>query len=231
MTRRITVIPPQATEERPPFDSWLPGQGLLQETVVLAVMVFVAGELVLLGAAYLVMPLADAALFTLGAAPLVAALAALVALALAAYRVLRFERRERRHMALLDAQVEAVWRQLQEEVAQVRPQVKGGVRDDRHWNRLAYEILRRYYDTLARTGSREAAGRAISREACVEAGLCNQKEWNVVNQLLIKRGIRAGRKRYLQPPTFEAAWRTWQEKGAHASGWIIDPQGDWIPKE
>lgn len=230
MTRRVIVIPSQATEERPAFDSWLPGRGLLQESVALAGIVFVAGEMLLLGITYLVMPLADAALATLAAAPVVAALAALVALVLALYRVLRFERRERRHMALLDAQVEAAWRELQEAMPAARVPT-GGIRDDRYWDRLAYEILRRYYATLARTRSREAAARAISRDVCVQAGLCNQKEWNVVNQLLVKRGIRAGRKRYLRPRTFDEAWRIWQEKSAGVHRWIFDEQGDMIPQE
>lgn len=229
MTRRITVMPPQNPDE-PVFDSWLPGRGLLQESIALAGIVFAASEMIVLGVAYLAMPLVDAALFTLAVAPVTAALAALIALALAVYRVLRFERRERRYLALLDAQVEEVWRRLEEEEPAFRMAADENVRDDRYWDRLAYEIISRYYDTLARTGNRKAAAQAISRDACVRAGLCNQKEWNIVNQLLIKRGIRDGRKRYLRPRTRDEAWRLWKEKASARHGWKVDGVY-WIPKE
>lgn len=132
-------------------------------------------------------------------------------------------------MALLDAQVEEVWRRLEppgEEAG--RP---GRVaRDDlRYWDRLAYEVLRRYYAVLQRTGDPAQAVQAISRRACVRAGLCTQTDWNELNRLFQARGIRG--KRRLLPPTFEEAWRLWLEGGERSSGWYVREDGTWVPKE
>ena len=226
MGRRI-VVTPMETAGEPRFDSWLPGEGLLEESLALAAIVFVLGEIVVLGVSYLFMSLADAAVTTVSAAPIVAALAAMLALFLAFYRVLRFERRERRYMQFLDYQLDALMAEEDDEPVEAAP----NVRDTKYWDRLAFTLMRRYYDTLNRTRSREAAARAISRDACVKAGLCNQKEWNVVNRLFVARGLRRGRKRGLTPRTFDEAWRLWQAKSAEVSGWYVDEHGDWIPKE
>ena len=230
MRRRITITSPQSVPEEVAFDSWLPGQGLLQESIALAGIIFVAGEIIVLGVAYLAVPLADAVLFTLAAAPVMAALAALIALALAVYRVLRFERRERRHIALLDARVEEAWRWLEPPVAEETAGSGRVARDDlRYWDRLAYEVLRRYYTVLDRTGDPARAVQAISRRACVGDGLCTQGDWNELNRLLQARGIRG--KRRLRPTTFEEAWRMWQEGERKKGGWYVREDGVWVPKE
>ena len=234
MGRRIVVMPPQAEVEQKSFDSWLPGQGLLEESLALAGIIFVAGEVLIFGVAYVALPLGEAAMTTVALMPLVAALAAFVALALAVYRVLRYERRERRHLAMMDLQVEHLRRQVFPNGGNTTgpepPVAHDVVSDGRRWSQIAYEMLRRYYDTLARTGSREAAARAMSRDVMVRAGVCHQKEWNIVNRLLIKRGIRHGRKRVLRPRTFEEAWAIWQQTHAHPPGWYVTDDGMWVPK-
>ncbi len=231
MGRRIVMTPPAPDAEKHIFDSpYLPGQGLLQESLYLALIVFGAGMLLLFVPLYLTMPLLEAVLVTVEAVPLVAALSALVALIMAVYRALRYERRERRYMRMMDYQLEQMRREFEDRDTYV--DMAGGQEvDSRRWDRLAYDLLRRYYDTLARTGSREAAARAMSRDACVREGICTQKEWNIVNSLLVGRGLRDGRRRVLIPRTFDEAWRIWQEKSALVSGWYVDDDGMWIPKE
>ena len=226
MTRRIMVMPPQTSGEEV-FDSWLPGRGLLQESIALAGIVFVAGEIMLLGAAYLVLPLTDAVLVALAAAPVVAAFAALVALVLALYRVLRFERRERRYMWFLDHQLRRMVEG--EEPMDTTSSLKAGRYDEKYWDRLAYEVLRRYYTVLERTGDPAQAVQAISRRACVQDGLCTQADWNELNRLLKARGIRG--KRFLRPKTFDEAWAIWQERSAQVNGWYVRQDGTWVPKE
>jgi len=232
VARRVIVMPSQADSEERAFDSWLPGEGLLQESLALAGIVFIALEVVLFAVAYLVQPLSEAVVTTLGAAPLVAALAAVIALVLAVYRVLRYERRERRHMALLDAQVEEAWRRLPPEEEQdtpLRHPIAVQPSDIHYWDGLAYEVLRRYYTVLSRTGDPNRAVTAISRRVIVKEGLCSQPDWNELNRLLQERGIRG--KRYLIPKTFEEAWRLWRARSAQVSGWYVREDGVWVPKE
>ena len=204
------------------------GWMLLSESAQVARALFLALVLLGGGAAKIFLPWKEAGLLTLTLiAPAALVAAVLVWLGLVTYRALWFERRERRYMRFLDHQLDA----LMGEEDEGDVEVVLNVRDTRYWDRLAFTLLRRYYDTLNRTRSREAAARAISRDACVKAGLCNQKEWNVVNRLLVARGLRRGRKRGLIPRTFDEAWRIWQQKSAEVSGWYIDEDGDWIPKE
>ena len=214
-------------EARDRFFDAPPGWMLLSESGAVARALFFALVLLGGGVAKILLPWKKALLLTLTlTVPASLVVAVLVWLGLVAYRTLWFERRERRYMQFLDFQLEAL---MGEEEGPVETVSNG--RDTRYWDKLAFTLLRRYYETLNRTGSREAAARAISRDACVKAGLCNQKEWNVVNRLLVARGLRRGRKRGLTPRTFDEAWRLWQEKGGEVSGWYIDEEGDWIPKE
>ena len=238
MSRRITVMTPDMSDvEERPFDSWLPGQGLLQESIALALIIMVAGEVIIFGLAYPLLPPVEVLSLTLDLFPLVAALAALIALVLAVYRVLRYERREKRHLEMMDLQVEHLRRQVYPDGDEGVPPVAGQpathdvVSDGRRWNRIAYEMLRRYYGTLRRTGSREAAARAMSRDVMVQAGVCTQREWNIVNQLLIRRGIRHGRKRFLRAATFDEAWGIWRRAQANPPGWYVTDDGYWVPKE
>jgi len=57
-------------------------------------------------------------------------------------------------------------------------------------------IMRRHYD-----------GQKITRESCVNDGVCNFAEWNTINNLMTKRGIRKGRG--IAPPTFRDAVEIW----------------------
>ena len=230
MNRRIVVMPPQAEAEQKPFDSWLPGQGLLEESLALAGIIFAAGEVLIFGLTYVVLPLNEAAMTTVALMPLVAALAAFVALALAVYRVLRYERRERRHLAMMDLQVEHLRRQVEdtgERLTGTRfAEHESGTR---YWDQLAYEMLKRYYSVLQRTGDPNQAVHAISRRVCVKDGVCTQTDWNELNRLLQTRGIRG--KRFLIPKTFEEAWQLWQEHSLQVSGWYVRDDGVWVPKE
>ncbi len=205
-----------------------PGRMLLAESGAVARALFIALTLLGAAAAKVVLPWKEVGLLTLTLiAPAALVVAVLVWLGMVLYRALWFERRERRYMQFLDVQLDALMEEEDEGDAEVVP----NVRDTKYWDRLAFTLLQRYYETLNRTRSREAAARAISREACVREGICNQKEWNVVNRLLVARGLRRGRKRGLIPRTFEEAWRIWQEKSAQTNRWYIDDHGDWIPRE
>ncbi len=229
MGRRIVMTPPAPDAEKHIFDSpYLPGQGLLQESLYLALIVFGAGMLLLFVPLYLTMPLLEAVLVTVEAVPLVAALSALVALIMAVYRALRYERRERRYMRMMDYQLEQMRREFETRETYVSAAEKQEV-DSRRWDRLAYEVLKRYYSVLQRTGDPNQAVHAISRRVCVSEGLCTQADWNELNRLLQTRGIRG--KRFLIPKTFEEAWQLWQEHNLQVSGWYVRDDGVWVPKE
>ncbi len=250
MSRRITLVPappplnrqplppssqvsrvhrPWTSDARDGFFDAPPGWVLLAESSAVARAFFIA--VIVLGAvlAKLFLPWQKTALLTLTfIVPSALALATLLWLTLVLYRALWFERRERRYMLWLDYHLD---RLIAEQDTEEPQRAVTNVRDTRYWDQLAFVILQRYYYTLTQTGSREAAARAISRDVCVSAGLCNQKEWNVVNRLLVARGLRRGRKRGLTPHSLDEAWRIWQQKSAEVSGWYIDEHGDWIPRE
>jgi len=98
--------------------------------------------------------------------------------------------------------------------------------DDRHEQRepnaakidlIARRILTRYY-----------AGQSITRDACTAEGVCNFSEWNQVNDLLKKRGLRRGHK--VTAANFAEAWAAWLEVNTKATRFrFVD--GEPVPAE
>lgn len=78
----------------------------------------------------------------------------------------------------------------------------------------AVVYLRRYY----------AAGE-LSRDVWMKHGL-SKDVWDQVNTLMVKRGIRHGRRSELVPATFADAWLTWCDGKLKSRSWSVKDDGD-----
>ncbi len=228
MRRRYVIVPDVPDEMDSPL---IPGHGLLQETVATAVIVFCGLVLAELGFGISFMSLGKAVGFAIKLLGLDLGVAALFAVVLAVYRTLRHEREERLRLEEIYRRWEREdweWEKLTavEEEDVERAQAELAEADVDY---IARQILKRYYATLEATGDPAKAVSAISRRACVKAGICNQPQWNLVNHLLQVRGIRDGR--YLKPRTFAEAWGMWVEGRAKTRRWGVNSRGEWVPLE
>ena len=228
MRRRYLVVPPVKEEFDSPF---IPGHGLLQETVATAVIVFCGLALAELGFGTTLMPVARALGLTVRLLGLDLGIAAIFAVALAVYRTFRHEREEKiRREEILRQWEREDWEwekltRVEEEDAE-RAQAELAEADIDY---IARQLLKRYYATLEATGDPAKAVTAISRRACVKVGICNQPQWNLVNHLLQTRGIRDGR--YLKPQSFAEAWGLWVEGRAKTRRWGVNSRGEWVSLE
>lgn len=88
---------------------------------------------------------------------------------------------------------------------------------------IAFEILQRHF-----------FGQSTTRHACtVDAKLCSQADWNLINQVFLSIGLKRGYK--LTPgDTLEEAWATWAKRVKLADEDILvrkGPQLQWKPIE
>jgi len=73
---------------------------------------------------------------------------------------------------------------------------------------LAKWYIQRYFE-----------GKSITRQACIKAGW-SKPEWDHINDLMVKRGIRDGRKPKLKQETPEAALLAWNEGDMKSRKWV-----------
>jgi uncharacterized membrane protein YqjE len=78
-------------------------------------------------------------------------------------------------------------------------------------NRAAYQILGRYFE-----------GHKITRDACVEAGLCDQATWNEINRAFVALGWKRGYTLRLPADNLPSVWGEWvaQTEFANGNHWI-----------
>jgi len=207
------------------FDSpIIPGKTLLQETLFLGGLFFLAQETLIWATSYM---FTDGLLGALSTAiefvPLALSVSTVTTTAIAVWRVFRFERQERRRLQEWDARIRAL--QLENErlrreldamryavsPEKVESETEGIVQSTAWWKELGVKMLERYYFVLRSQGE-EAAIRAISRREMTAAGLCTQHQWNVVNRLLVASGIRKSGRDGMMPATYNEAvglWLAW----------------------
>lgn len=80
----------------------------------------------------------------------------------------------------------------------------------------AVVYLRKYYN----------AGE-LSRERWMRAGL-SKDLWDAVNALMLKRGIRRGRKAELVPASFADAWQQYVDGKLRSRSWSVTGDGDFL---
>lgn len=81
----------------------------------------------------------------------------------------------------------------------------------------AFEILMRHF-----------SGHPTTRKECVEAGICTQSEWNVINHVFKGLGLKRGYK--LDPSgDLPSAWAVWRERVKLRDGelWVRKGQNAW----
>jgi hypothetical protein len=79
---------------------------------------------------------------------------------------------------------------------------------------------------------RHFAGEKTTREACVKAGTCTQPEWNTVNAILLKSGLKKGYR--IRADSMADTWRAWKErvKFDHDRAWVKQGgRGSWVAVE
>ena len=141
-------------------------------------------------------------------------LSAVCAFGLGVYRMLRFERLERRDKTVWDLE----YRRTKWEFDQAR-----GVADEAGATTMSqaqidaavHQILSRYY-----------TGKEWNREALEKAGVMTAEVWNEANAMLKKRRIRKGRKRELEPETFAEAWGIYCEAKLRANQYKMNGRHD-----
>ena len=225
MRRRYVIVPDVPEMPKADFDSpYIPGSGLIQETVAVAVIVWIGLCATALGVGLLFAPLDK----MLSLAPKVLgfnlAVASIFAVALAVYRTLRHEREER----LIREEIFRRWEREDALFAPDEEREEGEELSRARLDYVALTLLKRYYHVLRRTGSLSDAAHAISRERMEKEGI-KQAEWNIVNRLFQEWGIRDGRRRYLKPQSFEEAWQIWLERSTNARSFKV-VKGRLIPQ-
>jgi len=141
------------------------------------------------------------------------AVSVVVTVAVGVWRALRYERRERAHRLELSRR----WQFEDEDRDRLlgladRP---AGVRvSQAEVDAAAVLYLRRYY-----------SGGGLSRDKWVKDGL-SKDLWDRVNGLMLKRGIRRGRRSELVPVAFSDAWLMYCERKLAARSWQVDGGGE-----
>lgn len=228
MTRRITYHQQPGIQVLPQPDA-RPSHELgskVRAALTAGLSVFILAGAISLGVVYLFFELTSKALAVVSAISLVLSVLSTACLTFrwslaVAERDWRVEDLERKRRWKLEDEDRKHAAQMADAIAQ---QQEDEEITDYSWVPIvAFEILQRHF-----------FGQSTTRHACtVDAKLCSQADWNLVNQVFLAIGLKRGYK--LTPgDTLEEAWATWAERVKLADEDILvrkGPQLQWKPIE